>query len=46
MVGPVGVLSTGMNLVSVLYAACGFYGYITYGNKVKGSIALNLPNEP
>uniref|UniRef100_A0A914C080 Amino acid transporter transmembrane domain-containing protein n=1 Tax=Acrobeloides nanus TaxID=290746 RepID=A0A914C080_9BILA len=46
MLGPVGVLSTGMNLVSILYAACGFYGYITYANKVKGSIALNLPNEP
>ena len=44
MVGPFGVLSTGMGLVSVVYASCGFFGYITYGNKVEGSITLNLPN--
>uniref|UniRef100_A0AC35EVQ3 Amino acid transporter transmembrane domain-containing protein n=2 Tax=Panagrolaimus sp. PS1159 TaxID=55785 RepID=A0AC35EVQ3_9BILA len=44
MIGPFGVLSTGMSLVSVVYAACGFFGYITYGNNVEGSITLNLPN--
>uniref|UniRef100_A0A914RA42 Amino acid transporter transmembrane domain-containing protein n=1 Tax=Panagrolaimus davidi TaxID=227884 RepID=A0A914RA42_9BILA len=44
MIGPFGVLSTGMSLVSVVYAACGFFGYITYGNSVEGSITLNLPN--
>uniref|UniRef100_A0A914ZA79 Amino acid transporter transmembrane domain-containing protein n=1 Tax=Panagrolaimus superbus TaxID=310955 RepID=A0A914ZA79_9BILA len=44
MIGPLGVLSTGMSLVSVIYAACGFFGYITYGNSVEGSITLNLPN--
>ncbi|KAI6174660.1 Aa-trans domain-containing protein [Aphelenchoides bicaudatus] len=44
MVGPFGVLSQGMSLVTVVYAACGFFGYITYGNKVQGSITLNLPS--
>uniref|UniRef100_A0A914E6C8 Amino acid transporter transmembrane domain-containing protein n=1 Tax=Acrobeloides nanus TaxID=290746 RepID=A0A914E6C8_9BILA len=46
MVGPVGVLSTGMSLVTIAYAAISFYGYNTFGNDVKGSIALNLPNQP
>jgi proton-coupled amino acid transporter len=44
MIGPFGVLSTGMGLVSVVYASSGFFGYITYGTKVEGSITLNLPN--
>uniref|UniRef100_A0A914DCA1 Amino acid transporter transmembrane domain-containing protein n=1 Tax=Acrobeloides nanus TaxID=290746 RepID=A0A914DCA1_9BILA len=46
MVGFNGVLSTGMSLVTIIYAASGFYGYITYGDKVQGSITLNLPNQP
>lgn len=46
MIGVTGVLSTGMGFVSILYAAAGFYGYIVYGDKVEGSIALNLPKEP
>ncbi|WKY08597.1 hypothetical protein Q1695_007826 [Nippostrongylus brasiliensis] len=42
MLGWTGVLSTGMSLVTIVYAACGFFGYITYGNDVKGSITLNM----
>ncbi|TMS35870.1 hypothetical protein L596_003167 [Steinernema carpocapsae] len=46
MVGPVGVLSTGMSLVTIAYAATGFFGYITYGDSIEGSITLNLPSTP
>uniref|UniRef100_A0A1I7XKD8 Aa_trans domain-containing protein n=1 Tax=Heterorhabditis bacteriophora TaxID=37862 RepID=A0A1I7XKD8_HETBA len=33
-----------MNLVTIIYTLCGFFGYITYGNEVHGSITLNLRN--
>uniref|UniRef100_A0A1I7ZFA2 Aa_trans domain-containing protein n=1 Tax=Steinernema glaseri TaxID=37863 RepID=A0A1I7ZFA2_9BILA len=46
MVGPVGVLSTGMSLVTIAYAASGFFGYVTYGKDIEGSITLNLPSTP
>ncbi|KAE9547384.1 hypothetical protein FO519_009404 [Halicephalobus sp. NKZ332] len=45
MLGVTGVVSTGMSTVTVIYALCGFLGLITYGEKVKGSIALNLPED-
>ncbi|ETN77993.1 hypothetical protein NECAME_10621, partial [Necator americanus] len=41
-----GVLSTGVALVTLIYAGCGFFGYITYGDAVKGSITLNLSDSP
>ncbi|ULU12207.1 hypothetical protein L5515_001580 [Caenorhabditis briggsae] len=44
MTGASGVLSTAMNLVTVLYAFLGFFGYVTFGPKVQGSLTLNLPN--
>uniref|UniRef100_A0A8R1HY68 Aa_trans domain-containing protein n=1 Tax=Caenorhabditis japonica TaxID=281687 RepID=A0A8R1HY68_CAEJA len=44
MTGISGVLSTAMNLVTVLYAFLGFFGYVTFGPKVQGSLTLNLPN--
>ncbi|CAI4229590.1 unnamed protein product [Auanema sp. JU1783] len=44
MIGFTGVLSTGMSLVSIVYTYCGFFGYITYGQDVQGSITLNLPD--
>ncbi|VDM49048.1 unnamed protein product [Toxocara canis] len=44
MVGATGVLTTGMSLVTIVYAASGFFGYITFGETVRGSIALNLPD--
>uniref|UniRef100_A0AC34FIJ3 Amino acid transporter transmembrane domain-containing protein n=1 Tax=Panagrolaimus sp. ES5 TaxID=591445 RepID=A0AC34FIJ3_9BILA len=44
MLSSCGVLSTGMSLITIIFAACGFFGFITYGHDVKGSITLNLPN--
>ncbi|XP_037031296.1 proton-coupled amino acid transporter-like protein CG1139 isoform X2 [Bradysia coprophila] len=41
--GPFGVLNTGMVIVACLYTAVGFFGYLKYGDHVKGSITLNLP---
>ena len=38
-----GVLNTSMVLVSCLYIAVGFFGYLKYGDQVAGSITLNLP---
>ncbi|XGW13059.1 hypothetical protein V3C99_013586 [Haemonchus contortus] len=46
MDGVNGVLSTGVSLVTLIYAACGFYGYITYGDSVQGSVTLNLSDTP
>ncbi|CAG2122159.1 unnamed protein product, partial [Medioppia subpectinata] len=44
--GSVGVLNTGMTVVACLYTAVGFFGYLKFGDKVLGSITLNLPAEP
>jgi len=38
-----GVLNTSMVIVSCLYIAVGFFGYLKYGDTVTGSITLNLP---
>ncbi|VDK63929.1 unnamed protein product [Anisakis simplex] len=43
MIGLTGVLSVGMCLVVAVNSAFGFFGYITFGENVKGSITLNLP---
>lgn len=40
--GWTGVLNTGMVVVASLYTAVGFFGYLKYGEDVKGSITLNL----
>ncbi|XP_040170575.1 proton-coupled amino acid transporter-like protein CG1139 isoform X1 [Anopheles arabiensis] len=40
-----GVLNTGMVIVACLYTAVGFFGYLKYGDSVKGSITLNLPGD-
>ncbi|CAD5120431.1 DgyrCDS9000 [Dimorphilus gyrociliatus] len=39
-----GVLNTGMFIVTALYTAVGFFGFLKVGKKVKGSITLNLPS--
>ncbi|CAG2175583.1 unnamed protein product [Oppiella nova] len=44
--GPIGVLNTGMTVVACLYTGVGFFGYLKFGDKVLGSITLNLPPEP
>ncbi|KAH8298198.1 hypothetical protein KR018_010617, partial [Drosophila ironensis] len=41
--GSTGVLNTGMVIVACLYTSVGFFGYLKYGESVKGSITLNLP---
>lgn len=43
-----GVLNTGMIMVSALYVAVGFFGYLRFGDEVllHGSITLNLPFTP
>lgn len=38
-----GVLNVAMITVIVLYAVIGFFGYVRYGNDVKGSVTMNLP---
>ncbi|KRY78942.1 putative amino acid permease F59B2.2, partial [Trichinella pseudospiralis] len=44
MLGWNGVLSVSMSIVTCVYAATGFFGYATFGNEVKGSITLNMPD--
>ena len=41
-----GVLNFSMVTVTSLYAAMGFYGYLKFGDDVKGSITLSLPSSP
>lgn len=43
--GTTGVLNTGMVIVACLYTSVGFFGYLKYGDGVKGSITLNLPQD-
>ncbi|XP_050421943.1 proton-coupled amino acid transporter 4-like isoform X2 [Adelges cooleyi] len=40
-----GVLNVGMVLVSSLVILTGFMGYLRFGDDVKGSLTLNLPEE-
>ncbi|KAJ8945928.1 hypothetical protein NQ318_016756 [Aromia moschata] len=43
--GLCGVLNQGMSAVTLVYMLLGFFGYLKYGDKVEGSITLNLPKE-
>ncbi|XP_034238168.1 proton-coupled amino acid transporter-like protein CG1139 isoform X2 [Thrips palmi] len=45
LIGWNGVLTIAMVVVVVLFAGMGFFGYLRYGEDVKGSITLNLPAE-
>ena len=38
-----GVLNTSMSLITNLYIGFGFFGYLKYGEEIKGCISLNLP---
>lgn len=38
-----GVLNTAMITLIVLYSAIGLIGYVRFGEEVKGSVTLNLP---
>lgn len=41
--GHSGVLNLGMVIVTCLYTATGFYGYLKFGDDAFGSVTLNLP---
>ncbi|KAL7072934.1 hypothetical protein ACQ4LE_007785 [Meloidogyne hapla] len=43
MLGPFGVLSTGMALTAIFDSAVGFLGYSKFGDEIQGSVTLNLP---
>ncbi|GBP80151.1 Proton-coupled amino acid transporter-like protein CG1139 [Eumeta japonica] len=38
-----GVLNVAMGIVVALYGIVGFFGYFKYGDEVRGSVTLNLP---
>ncbi|XP_047546112.1 proton-coupled amino acid transporter-like protein pathetic isoform X1 [Vanessa atalanta] len=40
-----GVLNVSMVIVITLYGVVGFFGYVQFGDAVKGSITLNLPED-
>lgn len=42
---PFGVLNISMTVVVLIYACLGFFGFLKYGDDVKGSISLNLPQD-
>lgn len=43
--GTFGVLNKAMVVIVFLYVGMGFFGYLNYGDEIKGSITLNLPPE-
>ncbi|CAH0664119.1 unnamed protein product [Chilo suppressalis] len=40
-----GVLNVAMTIVISLYGLVGFFGYMKYGDDVRGSVTLNLPQD-
>lgn len=40
-----GVLNIAMSTVVVLYGFVGFVGYMSFGEEVRGSLTLNLPQD-
>ena len=41
--GRTGILVKSMTLVTILYTLLGVFGYLRYGDAIRGSITLNLP---
>ncbi|PZC83426.1 hypothetical protein B5X24_HaOG207809 [Helicoverpa armigera] len=40
-----GVLNAAFTVIAVMYAFVGFVGYLRFGDEVRGSLTLNLPQE-
>lgn len=40
---PAGVLNIGMIFIASLFILVGFFGYWKYGEAVKGTLTVNLP---
>ena len=40
-----GVLNLSMVILTSLYAATGFYGYLKFGDNIEAAITLNLPDD-
>lgn len=43
--GLFGLFSIGMAIIVVMYMILGIFGYIKYGDEIKASITLNLPQK-
>lgn len=41
-----GVLNSSCLVVLAIFAVTGFYGYLSFGEDVKETVTLNLPQEP
>jgi proton-coupled amino acid transporter len=44
-INKLGILNIAMTIVVLLYGVIGFLGYVKFGDVVKGSVSLNLPDE-
>lgn len=42
---PMGVYNIAMAIIIFLYAAMGLFGYLRYGDDIKDTITLNLPQD-
>lgn len=40
-----GVLNVAMTIVVIIYGVVGFFGYMKFGDSVKTSVTLNLPDK-
>ena len=40
------VLDFSMSVVAILFVSMGFFGYLAFGDEIKGSVTLNLPQLP